>query len=65
MRSDDISIDDMESLEGNEMAKLNHKVDIKIHNKEENGEDHEDKHEKLAEKEDASNNNLGNTYGAN
>ena len=47
------------------MAKLNHKVDIKIHNKEGNGEDHEGKHEKLAEKEDASNNNLENIYGAN
>ena len=27
--SKNISIDDMESLEGNEMAKLSHKVDIK------------------------------------
>ena len=65
VRSGDISIDDMESLEGNEMKILNHKVDTKIQNKEENGEDHENKCERLAEKEDASNNNLGNTYSAN
>ena len=65
VRSGGRSVDDMESLERDEMKKVNHEVDTKIQNKEGNGEDHENKRERLAEKEDASNNNLGNTYSAN
>ena len=49
VRSEAIYIDDMESPEGNEMAKLSPRVDIKSrkqqNNKEENRGDHEGKNE--------------------
>ena len=76
VRSKDISIDDMGSLEGDEMAKLSHKVDIKSrkqqNNEEENGDDHEGKHEEQdseesrkddTEKEDVFDESLENAYG--
>ena len=70
MHSEDISNDDIESLE-----ELSHKVDIKGHkqqNNEENGNDHEDKHEEQdseesrkddTEKEDVFDESLENAYG--
>ena len=70
MHSEDISNDDIESLE-----ELSHKEDIKGHkqqNNGENGNDHEDKHEEQdseesrkddTEKEDVFDDNLENAYG--
>ena len=70
MHSEDISNDDIESLE-----ELSHKVDIKGHkqqNNEENGNDNEDKHEEQdgeesrkddTEKEDVFDESLENAYG--